>query len=319
MRRILLTGGAGFVGANLVRRLLGDGHAVHLLLRERSDPWRLDGVAGAVRVHRADLVDAEGVRQVVARVRPEWVFHLAAHGAYSWQTDSREMVAANVLGLTNLMDACLTTGFDAFVNTGSSSEYGFTDHASSEDDPVAPNSHYAVTKASATLYCRDVARRHRVHAPTLRLYSAYGPFEDPRRLIPRLILHGLHGRLPPLASPDTARDFVYVDDVSDAYVAAASGPRDAGGPVYNVGTGQQTTLRAVVALVCRALDIHEAPRWESMPSRAWDTTIWRADIRRIRERLGWTPRHAFAEGLSRSIEWLRAHPVYRERYEEAAR
>ena len=76
------------------------------------------------------------------------------------------------------------------------------------------------------------------HAPTLRLYSAYGPFEDPGRLIPRLIVHGLRGGLPPLASPDAARDYVYVDDVSEAYVAAASGPRDAGGSVYNVGTGQ---------------------------------------------------------------------------------
>jgi nucleoside-diphosphate-sugar epimerase len=148
-------------------------------------------------------------------------------------------------------------------------------------------------------------------APTLRLYSVYGPFEDPGRLIPRLIVHGLRGGLPPLASPDTARDYVYVHDVSEAYVAA-SGPRDTGGFVYNVGTGQQTTLREVVAIACRALDIHEAPRWDSMSPRAWDTTIWRADVRRLRDRLGWTPRHTFAEGLRRSID-----PVYRERYEKA--
>ena len=123
--------------------------------------------------------------------------------------------------------------------------------------------------------------------------------------------------LPPLASPDTARDYVYVDDVSEACVAVASGPQDAPGSVYNVGTGQQRTLQEVVAIACRALNIHEAPRWDSMPPRAWDTTIWRADVRRLRERLGWTPQNTFTEGLRRSIEWLRAHPVYRERYEDA--
>jgi nucleoside-diphosphate-sugar epimerase len=85
-------------------------------------------------------------------------------------------------------------------------------------------------------------------------------------------------------------------------VAAASGPRDAGGSVYNVATGQQTTLREVVAIAGRALDIHEAPRWDSMPPCAWNTTIRRADVRRLRDRLGWTPRHTFAEGLRRSIE-----------------
>jgi UDP-glucose 4-epimerase len=229
------------------------------------------------------------------------------------------MVATNVLGIMNLMDACLASGFDAFVNTGSSSEYGFTDHAFSKDDPVAPNSHYAGTKALATLYCRDIAHRHWVHTPTLRLYSAYGPFEDPGHLIPRLILDSLRGRLPPLASPDTARDFVYVDERQRRLRGGRVGAAGRRGPVYNVGTGQQTTLREVVAIACRALDIHEVPRWESMPPRAWDTTIWRVDVRRIRERLGWTPRHTFVEGLRRAIEWLRAHPVYRERYEEAVR
>ena len=318
MRRALLKGGAGFLGANLVRRLLEDGHEVHLVLRARTDPWRLDSLAGAVRVHHADLTDEHAVRQVVASARPEWVFHLATSGAYSWQIDERRMVATNVLGTMNLMDACLTAGFDAFVNTGSSSEYGFTDHAPSEDEPVAPNSHYAVTKASATLYCRYMARRHQIHVPTLRLYSVYGPFEEPGRLVPTLIVLGLRGELPPLVSPDIAHDYVYVDDVSEAYVAAASGHHEAWGPVYNVGTGQQTSLREIVEIASRALGIQEAPRWDSMQPREWDTTVWRADIRKIRERLGWTPRHDLAQGFRRSIEWLRDNSTYRRRYEKAA-
>jgi nucleoside-diphosphate-sugar epimerase len=317
VKRALLTGGAGFVGANLVRRLLEEGHDVHLLLRVSSDPWRLDDIADAVRIHHVDLTDQRDVHRTLASVRPEWVFHLAAHGAYSWQTDPRQMVATNVQGTMNLMDACLAVGFDVFVNTGSSSEYGFTDHAPTEDEPAAPNSHYAVTKASATLYCRDIARRHRVQVPTLRLYSVYGPFEDPGRLIPRLILYGLRGSVPPLVSPDTARDYVYVDDVIAAYLAAACRPHEGWGPIYNVGAGQQTALREIVELASRALEVDEAPRWGSMPAREWDSATWRADIRTIQDRLGWNPRYTLAQGFERTISWMRENPTYRRRYEEA--
>ena len=116
-RRVLVTGGTGFVGANLVRRLLADGHEVHLLLRPGSaTAWRLDGVARAVERHRAALEDRGAVERAVRRVKPEWIFHLAAHGAYSWETDLDRILVTNVLGTVNLVRACLRVGFDAFVN-----------------------------------------------------------------------------------------------------------------------------------------------------------------------------------------------------------
>src|SRR5262249_24369371 len=152
------------------------------------------------RLHEAPLEDPAAV---VRRVRPEWVFHLAAHGAYSSQTDVRQILQTNVLGTAALVEACLETGFEAFVDTGSSSEYGFTDHAPAEDEAPEPNSHYAVAKASATLFCRHTARSRHVHIPTLRLYSVYGPWEEPTRLIPTLLVRGLDGTLPPLVDPDT--------------------------------------------------------------------------------------------------------------------
>src|SRR6185436_2537188 len=115
------------------------------------------------------------------------------------------------------VQAGLRVGFEAFVNAGSSSEYGFKDHAPAETEWLEPNSDYAVTKAAATLYCRQVAVSGRLPLCTLRLYSIYGPYEEPTRLIPTLILHGTEGALPALAAPDTARDYVHVDDASEAY------------------------------------------------------------------------------------------------------
>ena len=203
MKRALVTGAAGFVGANLARRLLHEGHEVHLLVRPAAPTWRLDDLRSHFQFHEAVLEDAGAVAAIVRRVRPEWVFHLAAHGAYSSQNDWLRMVQTNIVGAMALVEACLQTGFEAFVNTGSSSEYGFKDHAPAEGEWLEPNSHYAVTKASATLFCRHTAQRHGVQMPTLRLYSAYGPWEDPARLIPTLLVHGMHGALPPLANPAT--------------------------------------------------------------------------------------------------------------------
>jgi nucleoside-diphosphate-sugar epimerase len=305
MKRVLLTGASGFVGANLSRRLLQEGHELHLLLRPGYTPWRLRDLRQDVHLHLADLGDAQRLACLVRQVRPEWVFHLAAHGAYSWQTDVRQMIALNISGTANLLEACLQSGFEVFVNTGSSSEYGFKNHAPSEREVLEPNSHYAWTKAAATHLCACTARLHNLRIPTLRLYSAYGPYEDPARLVPTLIRQGLKGELPPLVDPDIARDFVYVEDVCDAYVLAARHTHQEPGGVYNVGTGVQTTIRSLVEAVRHLMDIAAAPCWNSMPDRPWDTSTWVADCRRIREELGWEPRHTLEQGLRQTIEWFR--------------
>jgi nucleoside-diphosphate-sugar epimerase len=307
MRRVLITGGTGFVGANLARRLLGE-HEVHLLVRPGFTSWRLDGIRAHVRLHEVDLEDAIRVGQAVAAIRPEWVFHLAAYGAYPRQADMLRMVQTNIVGTINLLDACCRAGFAAFVNTGSSSEYGFKDHAPAETEWLEPNSPYAMTKASATLYCRLTAQRQGLRIATLRLYSVYGPYEEPDRLVPALVMRGLEGRLPPLVAPDVARDYVYVDDVCEAYLLAAQRPAPDPGSVYNVGTGVQTPLRQVVDVARRVLPIAVEPEWGSMPPRIWDTAVWVSDSRRIGAELGWQPRVELEAGLRATLDWFQAEP-----------
>jgi dolichol-phosphate mannosyltransferase len=173
---------------------------------------------------------------------------------------------------------------------------------------VEPNSHYAVTKVAATHFCRLTAQREKVKIATLRLYSAYGPWEEPRRLMPAMIVSGLAGRLPPLVDPRVARDYVYVDDVSEAFVRAAVKPHPEPGPVFNVGTGKQTTIRQVVDVARRVLGIAEKPKWGTMPNRTWDTSVWVSDSRAIRRTLGWKPRYSFERGFRQMVAWMRAEP-----------
>src|SRR4051794_7491357 len=308
MTRALVTGASGFVGANLARRLLRDGHEVHLLLRHTEVPWRLEGIWEEVHRHPVDLADRASVEAAVAAIRPEWVFHLAAYGAYASQTDVHRMVQTNIAGTVNLVEACLTTGCEAIVNTGSSSEYGFTDHAPAETEREAPNSHYAVTKVAATQYCRFTAQSRGIPLPPLRLYSVYGPYEEPTRLMPTLIVRGLRGELPPLVDPTIARDYVFIDDVCDAYLLAATTPTSEPGAIYNVGTGVQTSLGELVALARTILPIAVEPVWGSMPNRQWDTSVWVADNHNMREALGWRPRLRLEQGFRRMVAWFERNP-----------
>ena len=308
MKRVIITGATGFVGANLARRLLREGHEVHLLVRPNHAAWRIEDIRQDVRLHELQLHDAGAVTRVVSEIRPEWIFHLAAYGAYSRQIDLEQMVLTNINCTINLVNACLKTGFEAFVNPGSSSEYGFKDHAPAESDPLEPNSHYAVTKAAATMFCRYTAQSRRVHLPTLRLYSVFGPYEDPGRLLPALILRGLKGELPPLADPDVARDFVYVDDVVEACLLAAKVRTREWGAIYNVGTGVATTLREVVNVVRRVMNIGAEPVWNTMPNRSWDTKVWVSDNRKICSELHWQYRNNFEAGFRLMLDWFRQGP-----------
>jgi UDP-glucose 4-epimerase len=315
--RVLVTGAAGFVGAALARRLLAEGHAATLLTGPASDRWRLEQLRGEADIVGVDLRDADAVEALVARARPELVFHLAAHGAYSWQRSLPRIIETNVTGTANVVEAAVRAGARAIVNAGSSSEYGLKDHAPSEHELPEPNSAYAVAKAAATLYCGWVAREREQAVTTLRLYSAYGPWEEPRRLVPALVVRALEGGLPQLADPAIARDFVYVEDVCDAFLLAAERARPGEGAVYNVGSGMQTTLRELVEAARRVFGVAREPAWGAFPARDWDTDVWVADPRRIAAQLGWRARTSIEEGLAATGRWLSADPRRAARYRDA--
>ncbi|MBK9140911.1 MAG: SDR family NAD(P)-dependent oxidoreductase [Candidatus Melainabacteria bacterium] len=317
-KRVLITGASGFVGANLTRRLLRDGHRVTVLLREQSDTWRIDDVLADLDVRSLDLLDLAAVRAVTGEIKADWIFHLAAYGNYSWQEDWRQIVDTNLTSTINLLEAASETGFDAFINTGSSSEYGICDHAPLESERVEPNSYYAVTKAAATAACRHVAAVRDLYIPTLRLYSVYGPYEDPRRLMPTIIRKGLEKDLPPLVDPDIARDFIYTDDVVEAYLAACKPASTERAPIYNVGSGVQTTIKEIVDLAREIFCIEKTPVWGSMDNRKWDASVWVASIGKIEKELGWKPDTSLRDGLSRFTAWLESQEAMKEHYRSAA-
>jgi len=315
----LVTGGTGFIGANLVRRLLNDGHEVHLLVRSQYQSWRIDDIRRDISLHATDLTQSSRVAALLEKIKPDWIFHLAAYGAYSAQQGFGQMLQTNFQGTVNLVEAGLKLGFAALVNVGSSSEYGFKDHAPKEDEAIRPNSDYALTKAYATLYCQHQALCQQSKIVTLRPYSIYGPFEEPTRLLPTLIMRGLNGEWPPLVNPSVARDYVYVDDFVDACLLAAQRKSPELGAIYNVGTGVQTSLKELVALAKTKLAITAKPQWGTMKNRIWDTDVWVSDSRKIHKELGWRARYPLNKGLPKMIAWFNANPNLLDFYQQAVK
>jgi len=305
LENVLLTGASGFVGANLARDLLARGKNVHLLLRPQAKLWRIHDLLPHVRVYWVDMNDAEGIKAAVQAIRPHTIYHLAVYGAYPSQTNMRLSLETNLIGTMNLIEACTATDFAVFLNTGSSSEYGFQDHAPREDELPQPNSDYAFAKTAATLYCAYQSRRLGRPISTLRLYSVYGPYEEGTRLLPTLIKRGLNGDWPPMADPRIARDFIYIDDVCAAYRAVESVKEL--GAVFNVGTGIQTTLGQVAETARAVLGLTGEPPWGDYAPRAWDTSVWVADPARLRQACAWTPQFDFQTGFATMVAWFREH------------
>ena len=313
--RAIVTGGAGFVAANLIRRLLQDGHDVIATVRPQSDTWRIDGLGSEIDCVELDITDPERVAGIVGRVKPDTIFHLASHGAYSWQHERRRIFDTNIGGTMNILDAAVGHDVGTVVMAGSSSEYGFKDHSPAETEALEPNSDYALAKAAATLLGGHIGRSESVNVVTLRLYSAYGPWEEPSRLVPRLIANALSGHLPPLVDPDIARDFVFTADVVDGFIRAAEHAATATDRVYNLGSGRQTTLREIVETTRRLFAVREEPVWNTMARRTWDTKVWVADPARIRTELGWEASTSLEQGLVSTAEWLeKTEADIRERY-----
>ncbi len=302
----MLTGASGFIGANLCRRLVEAGEDTHILLRDTSRCWRIQDILDKVTVHRVDIRDADATRQVVETVRPDVIYHLATHGAYHYQDECETILLVNVFGLWNLLNACNDVGYELFVNTGSSSEYGAKRFAMRETDVLDPNSFYAVAKSAQSLLCQHCARTAKLPLVSLRLFSVYGPYEEPGRLIPNMMMAALEGRRLDMVSAATARDFIHVDDVVDLYLMVDE-LKKLNGEIMNVGTGVQSTLERVVENLGEIsgadLDVH----WGAMQPRMWDSDVWVADCSKVRRLVGFAPRIGLRDGLTKSLPWFREH------------
>ena len=300
---ILITGASGFIGSVLLRRLVEQKQEVHLILRKESKTWRIADLLEKVTIHYSDLSKVSELIEIVQKIKPTIIYHLATNGAYSYQKDANQIIETNILGTWNLLQACNTTKYDLFVNTGSSSEYGAKKFAIRETDIVEPNSYYAVTKCAQTLLCSFIAKQEHRPIVTIRPFSVYGPYEEPKRFVPTLLHALMFNNEMNRVSPETARDQIYVDDMVDAYLQIDE-LKNNPGEYFNIGTGIQSTIKEMVDTAIKVTQKKAQFKWGTMEGRSWDTSNWIADISKARQLLNWAPKVNLEQGLKLTWSWF---------------
>ena len=297
--RVLVTGAAGFIGANLMAALVAAGAEVDALVR----PGR--PVPGAA-LRQADLRDADAVARAVAAARPEVVLHLAAGAGHAQDAAGRAaMVADTLLGTANLLEALRRTEPRRLVHVGGGLEYGHSERPLRETDPLHPVTFRGAVKGAATLLAAELGKETGVEVVVLRPFAVYGPWERLPRFVPTVMTAALRGEPIRVTDGAAGRDYVYVGDVVEACLAAATEPA-AAGEIANVGSGRLTTNRELVERLAAVSGLELDVRVGGHEPRPWDTGPWVADVARAEEVLAWRPATGLDTGLALTLEWFAA-------------
>lgn len=304
----LVTGGAGFIGSNIVRELVRRGERVRVL--DNLSTGKLENLAGLmdrIEFMAGDVADPETARLAVAGM--DYVLHQAA--IPSVQRSIEDPLAtdrANVRGTLCMLMAAREAGVKRFVFASSSSVYGESrELPKREDMPAVPLSPYGVSKLAGEAYCRAFHRVYGLPTVALRYFNVFGPYQDPRSeyaaVIPRFITALLNGNRPTIYGDGLqSRDFCFVSNAVEANLLACQAP-DAAGEVFNVACHQQHTLLDLLRVLSDLIGTRVEPIFA--PPRPGDIRHSLADISKARRLMGYEVRVGFHEGLARTVAWYR--------------
>lgn len=309
--RLFITGATGFIGANLCAYFSSRGYSVIANEGAQGPSWRLDALRVPVKRVRVDLTSKEQVQRLLSAEKPQGILHCAAYGAYPIQNDAERIYRVNLDATRYLLEVASTlSSLEFLLHMGSSSEYGLNCRGPLESDALAPDSHYAISKSAASHLVQYFGKKLNVPVWSMRLYSVYGAFEEPSRLIPQLILQGQAKKFPPFVNPDISRDFLHVEDMAAACerVIALRAKLNRG-EIYNIGSGVCTSIRTLAGVAKQLFKIQEEPSWGTMPNRSWDNKDWFANVEKAKRELGWAAAIPLLQGLMQTAEWYGQNPA----------
>lgn len=313
--QLLITGGLGFIGSNLIRLILGTKPGWRIVNFDKQtyagNPQNLADVAGDPRYSfvRSDVADRTAVEAVFARFAFDGVLHLAAESFVDRSiNDSSVFITTNVGGTQVLLDTALKYRVERFVQVSTDEVYGSlsAQGAFREESPLAPNNPYSATKAAADLLCRAYFRTYGLPVTVTRCSNNYGPRQFPEKLIPLMIMKALRDeRLPVYGDGLHVRDWLYVDDHCAALLAVLE--HGVAGEVYNIGGGREMPNLELVRLLLGQLGKPES-LIEHVPDRPGHDRRYAIDMSKISAELGWRPQVDFSDGIARTIAWYLEHP-----------
>ena len=309
--RILVTGGAGFIGSHLAEKLLAAGHDVVILddFNDFYDPQikhaNIAGFAREVTLYHVDLRDSESVRSLFHREKVNAIAHLAARaGVRPSIQQPRLYYDTNVTGTLHLLEAARVTGVDRFVFASSSSVYGASKTVPfSEDEHLSQTfSPYAATKVAGEFLCSTYSHLYNLRVLALRYFTVYGPRQRPDLAIHQFTRRIYAGQpIDQFGDGTTRRDYTYIDDIIQGTMAALEyeGPKF---NIFNLGESETVQLKDLIAAIENALG--RKAKINRLPEQPGDVPLTCADISKARKLLGYKPTTRFSEGLPRFIDWF---------------
>ena len=299
LKRVLLTGGSGFIGLQCIEPLLARGYEVHA-----TSTRAREGDALGVHWHQVDLLKPGAARELVATVKPSHLLHLA------WYVVPGKLIAspenfAWVSASMALVDAFAQEGGKRLLVSGSAYEYDWNYGFCSERlTPAVPNTPYGACKQALATLVESYAAAVGLSASWGRVFFLYGPHEHPQRLVSSVILSLLKGEGAKCSHGRQIRDYMHVQDVADALVAILDS--DVRGAL-NVCSGQATTLREIVTAIGDVVQRPDLILLGAIPARANDAHMVVGDPSRLRDEVSWNPRWSLDAGLRQTIEWWQEH------------
>jgi nucleoside-diphosphate-sugar epimerase len=298
----LVTGAAGFIGAHIVAQAVGDpkaGHEVYALVRESTDPRRLQTLAPSARLVRGDLLDLATFDAALQEIRPELVIHCGWYvtpGRYLTSEANFDFVEASV----RLARRLASLGCRRFVGLGTCFEYDTSVGYLAESSPTRSDSPYAASKLALQLMLAQIGALSGMETAWARIFYQYGPFEQPQRLVPAIIRSLVGGQQARSTGGEQLRDFLHIEDVASAVWAIARSSLT--GPV-NVGSGRPVAVRDIVTTIGTILDRLDLLAIGAIPYSPSDPWFVCANNRLLVDQTGWAPRYGLEDGLRQTIAW----------------
>lgn len=299
--RVLLTGATGFLGSWVLEQLLDSGDTVAVLLRPGANTSRITEVLTRVRQITGDLRDVAALQPAVLDFAPDAVAHLAWEGVAGAERNAPDQWR-NVCAALELVELAARCGARHWVGVGSQAEYGPCASVISEDAPTRPTTLYGASKLATGQLAQALCGQLGLRFGWLRLFSSYGPRDNPSWLIPSLILALKRGERPSVTGAQQLWDYIHVSDAAAAVVAVLRSP-DAQG-FFNLGSGSATPLREIIETVRDLAAPGQPVGFGELPYRPDQVMHLQADIQRLTLATGWRPQVPLGEGLRSTVRWF---------------
>ena len=305
---MLITGGAGFIGANLARALIELNANVFLIVKATSDRWRIKEIANQVSLFDVDLSDDTALNNLITEVNPSIVFHLAQTSAYQLKgaSDYHQHLSISTSNLINLSTCLLNSNIAAFVHACSSMIYRRDEisHQLSENTPFDPINFRGMIKLNERNICQYFARKHKFPVRLARIFRAYGPWDRNTGLIIKALDASRTNSQIQLAEKQFKRDYIYIDDLTTAMLKMGIYKLQPGAEI-NLAGSEQFSAPLIVRMIEQILGMEIHKSAENYPRNTFDFGNIIGDTTKAKQLINWEPTTPLSEGLRKTVNWYK--------------